>query len=483
MPKDKVVREVSARRQERDAREQDFSRRNREAELRAVPVDAALLIDEIETFFADRAHLPQGAALVLSFFALNTWTFELFDTVPYLLLESALPGCGKSTVIRLLDTISCRSRKASSMSEAVMFRLIDSEAPTLLIDEAETIEGRSERAQALRAIAHEGYKRGGQVPRCEGEHHEVRWFDVYCPKAFCGYRWTHGRAARSVPRHPLGQAPKSSVRKSTRHRPLHRDGRHLVVQIEAYALQAPDALRRLYEAEPDCGYWPSITDREAELWGPLLIHARLAGPHAEAKLLAVVEKFSEEKAEIKSADSKIAQAIALSDAISNYPDTTFTPGDLVPILAKSEAWGKSLAEAKGRDDDSGRVAQAAKVGYFLRNFRLRGKKNKTGHMAYERQTAIACLSAHVPQNPPNSPQPLPQNRCEMQVAGNNASPEVTEGSEGFGFESPETGKPTHEPSGGRGLNFLTSRSRPAVAVLPTDQDACTSEDAMVDGEI
>ena len=58
VPRDTVVREVNVRRQEREARQQDFSIRNREAELRAVPIDAARLIEEIETFFADRAHLP-----------------------------------------------------------------------------------------------------------------------------------------------------------------------------------------------------------------------------------------------------------------------------------------------------------------------------------------------------------------------------------------------------------------------------------------
>ena len=348
-----------------------------------MPVDATRLIEELETFFADRAHLPQGAALVLAYFTLNTWTFKLFDTVPYLLLESAVPGCGKSTVIRLLDALSCRSRKASSLSEAVMFRLIDDESPTLLIDEAETIDGRSERAEALRAIAHEGYKKGGQVPRCEGENHEVRWFDVYCPKTFAAIGGLTGALLDRCLVIHMEKAPKGNVRKSTRHRALNRDGQHMVPRLEAYALKAADALCQLYEAEPDCGYWPTITDREAELWGPLLTLARLAGPDAEAKLLAVVYKFIEEKAEIKSADLKIAQTIALLDAIVQHPDTTFSPSDLVAALLHSEAWGRTLAEAKGRDDESVRVSQAAKIGYFLRNFRLRGKKNGSGNKAYE----------------------------------------------------------------------------------------------------
>jgi hypothetical protein len=484
VPKDTVVKEVRARRQQRDSRREDFSRRNREAELRALPVNAARLIEEIETYFADRAHLPQGAARVLSYFALNTWTFKLFDTVPYLSLESALPGCGKSTVIRLLDAISCRSRKASSLSEAVMFRLIDAEAPTLLIDEAETIDGRSERAEALRAIAHEGYKQGGQVPRCDGEDHDVRWFDVYCPKTFAAIGGLTGALLDRCLVIHMQKAPKGSVRKSTRHRTLHRDKRDLVVQLEAYALQSSEALHQLYEAEPDCGYWPSITDREAELWGPLLIHARLAGPDSEAKLLAVVDKFSEEKAEIKATDPKIARAIALLDAISQRSDITFTPGDLVPWLVQSDAWGKTLAEARGHDDDSIRVAQAAKVGYFLKSFRLRGKKNSTGHMAYEKQTAIARLSAHVPQNPPNFPQPPAQNRREMQSAGNNASPEGSEATEGFAFQTPRAGSANHERSGGHGLDCCGSAgSRESVALLPTDEDASNGNDGMVVGEI
>jgi hypothetical protein len=364
-----------------------------------------------------------------------------------------------------------------------MFRLIDGEAPTLLIDEAETIEGRSEKADALRAIAHEGYKKGGQVPRCEGDDHEVRWFDVYCPKVFAAIGGLTGALLDRCLVIHMEKAPRGSVRKSTRHRALRRDAKHLLTQLEAYAVQAEQALRQLYEAEPDCGYWPSISDRESELWGPLMSHARLAGPEAETKLLAVVNKFSEEKADIKSADSKIAQTIAMLDAILEHPGSTFTPGDLVASLAQSEAWARTLSEVKGRDEDSVRIAKAAKVGYFLRKFRLQGKKNTTGHMAYDRQAAIICLSAHVPRNPPNPPEPPCQNLREMQLAGNNASAEGTEATEGLRFP-PGAGKENHEPSGGEGLDFCNSASRATLTVLPTeDKDAGTDEDAMVEGEI
>ncbi len=276
---------------------------------------------------------------------------------------------------------------------------------------------------------------------------------MFCPKVFAAIGGLTGALLdRCIVIH-LEKAPRDSVRKSTRHKVLCRDAKYLVTQLEAYAVQADEALRRLYEAEPDCGHWPSIADREAELWGPLLTHARLAGPEAETKLLAVVNKFSEEKAEIKSADLKIAQTIALLDAISAHPESTFTPGDLVPSLAQSEAWGRALVEVKGRDDDSVRVAQAAKVGYFLRKFRLRGKKNSTGHMAYDRAEATICLSAYVPEKLQNPPKPPSQNPAAGQLAKNTASTECTEATEAFPFLNSEGGNEFHPPSKGQEPDF------------------------------
>ena len=466
VPKSTVVRQVAARSEERAGRQQDCSNRNREAELRAIPVAPNSLIAELEAFYAARAHLPAGAALVFAYFTVNTWTFELFETVPYLLLESAVPGCGKSTVIRLLESLCCRSRKASSLSEAVMFRLIEAEAPTLLIDEAETFDGRSDKSAALRAIANEGYKRGGVVPRCEGDAHEIRWFHVYGPKVFAAINGLTGALLDRCLVIHMEKAPRGSVRRSTRQRTLRRDAQHLVVQLEAYALQAAEALRQFDEAEPDSGYWSAVADREDELWGPLLIHARLAGPDAEAQLLAVVNEFIEQKVEIKSADYKIAQTIALRDAISDHPETTFTPGELPPRLAQSEAWAKTLAEVKGRDDDSVRVSQAARIGYFLRSFRLRGTKNSRGQIAYDREAAILCLSAHVPQNPPSSPKPPSMNSGKMEFRGTNVQLESTEASEAFGVQFAPDQNANHRGSKGHEVDSSESPSTTDVAVLP-----------------
>ena len=136
-------------------------------------VDPIALIRSLESFFAERAFLPDGAALLLAFFVVVTWTFEKFDTCPYLLLESAAPECGKSTVIELLTALCARARRSVALTEACLFRIVSGERPTLCIDEAESLEGQSDRARSLQVIAHEGYKRGAQVPRITGEDRHV----------------------------------------------------------------------------------------------------------------------------------------------------------------------------------------------------------------------------------------------------------------------------------------------------------------------
>jgi hypothetical protein len=128
-----------------------------------------------------------------------------------------------------------------------------------------------------------------------------------------------------------------------------------------------------------------------------------------------------------------------------------------------------LAEAKGGDEDAIRVAQAAKIGYFLRKFRLRGKKNTSGHMAYDRAATIACLSAHLPQNPPNSPESPSMNFREMQAAETNTSLEGTEATEGFGSQSAQGDKANHVAVGGCGVDSGDAPSAVALAVLPAGE--------------
>src|SRR5206468_2976544 len=171
-------------------------------------------------------------------------------------------------------------------------------------------------------------------------------------------------------------------------------------KLEAYSLQVADVLAELYDSAPDEGCWPGIRDREAELWEPLLFHARLAGPNTEARLLAEVSRFSSQKARIQEDDSRVAQVVALLEAVTAHTGDIFTPADLVEELTKSEAWAKTFANYKSGDD--GKKAKAAAVGRLLAKFRMVSRKPTSFGITYSTAEAIAKLSAHLPADSLNS---------------------------------------------------------------------------------
>ncbi len=70
-----------------------------------------------------------------------------------------------------------------NLSVAVLFRLVNAHAPTILADEYDAWLKDNEE---LRGLLNSGHRRGGQVFRCVGDSNEVRGFQVFAPAVLCG---------------------------------------------------------------------------------------------------------------------------------------------------------------------------------------------------------------------------------------------------------------------------------------------------------
>jgi hypothetical protein len=309
-----------------------------------------------------------------------------------------------------MEMVCARPQMLTSASEAALFRTIDLHHPTVLLDEAELLAGHGERADYLRSVVQAGYKKGGKVPRVIGPDHELRYIDVYCPKVFAAIGgFKDALLDRTIVIH-LEKAPPNHVRKSTRQRHLRRDSAQLREWIEAYAEQSREPLSELYANEPDAGYWLELRDREAELWGPLLLHSRLIGPEWEARLLAVAVRYSRDKVEIQQQETNVALTSELLEAVDEVGFGRFAPVQLVTHL-DGEAWGEKFSRCA---DDK---AKAAKVGKFLSRFRLSSRDHTRTGTTYSRQEAMEKLLAHVPAKSVTSvtshaeQQEQPQNIC------------------------------------------------------------------------
>src|SRR5439155_17015813 len=92
--------------------------------------------------------------------------------------------CGQSRLLELLTLLVWRPWLATVVTGPVLYRKIERDAPTLLVDEAEVVHQHGETAQDLRAILHSGNRRGATVPRCVGDDLEPRDFAVFGPKVF-----------------------------------------------------------------------------------------------------------------------------------------------------------------------------------------------------------------------------------------------------------------------------------------------------------
>src|SRR6516165_5328486 len=98
-------------------------------------VDGAALLDDLRQQFTRYAVLPPQADVALALWVLHTWVFECFDITPYLTISSPAVRCGKTILMTLLYWLSCRGKKNDSMSKAAIYRSVENEKPTLVLDE------------------------------------------------------------------------------------------------------------------------------------------------------------------------------------------------------------------------------------------------------------------------------------------------------------------------------------------------------------
>ena len=362
-----------------------------EAELASRKVNPGELIGALQLFFSKRKRSPDGTPFVEALFTLNSYVFDVFDTTPYLSYDSAVPGCGKSVSLEHHEAVCNRAYLGVAPTTATLFRKIDRDAPTWILDEAAVLQAKNGDMAPVMAILNADYKKGAVVPRCEGEngHYTLRDFNVYCPKVFARIGALKGALRDRCIQVHMEKAP-GKVPK-TRSKFLKKEAASLKKDLEAYAVKFRSELQKLYDEEPEDGYWPQLQGREEELWLPLLMHAKLAGPQYEERALAAAVKFSQAKQANAVDDEKsFALAQELVEVLKEYAEDRFSPGDLVSDLENKECWGEALAKLNERK------AKTGFVGRFLSPFRLSSRKRTNKGTSYNREETIEVIMRHTP---------------------------------------------------------------------------------------
>lgn len=216
----------------------------------------------------------------LTLWVAHTHAIEAAYATPYPNIYSPVPRCGKSTLLEVLGCLTARSYGAANITSASLYRLVDAEKPTLLLDEIDAqFQGEPEAVAAMRSIINAGYRRGpnSMVIRCEGRNHEPRSFDTFSAKALAGiddpYRTIIHPTTRdrTVPVRLERKSAADEVEKwrPRSHVPVLQDlGDRLGEALAAH-------LEALQDARPDVPH--QLNDRSQEVLEPLFAIAEAAG--------------------------------------------------------------------------------------------------------------------------------------------------------------------------------------------------------------
>jgi uncharacterized protein DUF3631 len=314
--------------------------------------------------------------------AIALWTamthvFCVFDVIPYLGVTSPEKRCGKSRVIELIRWACARPRYFVTPSEASVFRIVDSEACTLLLDEVDGLFGPKARGEheGLRAILNAGYEDGATVPRCIGPGNELRVFRVFCPKAFVGI----GELPDTLADRSVVIALRRKRRDEKVHRLRHRDVRVEAIgigdELSAWGQQFGtkgsipiEGLDSLFEDE---GPLAALDDRAADTWEPLIAIARLAGDDWFRRSLDVARAVAAERS-----DDSHEQSLSLR-LLRDVREVFRANGD-PPVLAT----GSLLSNLHGDEeadwnDIFGRPLTASRLARWLRPYRLGPRQGRS----------------------------------------------------------------------------------------------------------
>ncbi len=262
--------------------------------------DSLGLLAEMERLFQRYAALSPGLPLVLALWSIAAHMFAVFDAFPYLAITSPTRRCGKTRVAELLELVCPNPLRTVGISTAALFRTIQAKKPAFIIDEAESLRGKSERAEALREILNAGYRKGQKVIRCfggNGKDYKTREFETYCPKALV--------LIGSLPDTLADRCIPIEMRRRTgenlerfRFDRARRETKPLAASISRWAKAHRTSVRSWYRNND----LSILQDREADLWLPLFAVLAVLCPERQPELEAVALRIAGAKDESESVD-------------------------------------------------------------------------------------------------------------------------------------------------------------------------------------
>jgi putative DNA primase/helicase len=254
------------------------------------PVDVRVLLQELVDQLRRYVVIHGEGVVAVALWIMFVWVHEAAWHSPPLLITSADPVSGKSTLARVAGQLCPRLKKAAEPTLASIYRTIHRYNPTLLLDEADTVFMRN---ASIAHLINESWEKGSSVPRI-GAKGQIQNFNIFGPKiiAMKGEQLPETTASRCiavkmVPRLEREKVENFRYRDDDRFRELRRK----------CLRWAADNIEQLENVEPTMP--PGVISRAAANWRLPLAVADLAGGDMSKHARAVVVKLLASSEEIR----------------------------------------------------------------------------------------------------------------------------------------------------------------------------------------
>ncbi len=350
------------------------------------------IADEILTLLRRYVIIGEEHAIAVTLWTCASWIYNSFDIFPYLLLSSPTKRCGKTRLLGILRNLVNNGLQAASISAAALFRVVEAERPTLLLDEFD----QQTNTDDLLNLLNSGHERSGASIRLvpQGKEYVHRSFSTFCPKiiAMIG-KPKETLIDRSIVINMQRKKPRDTIER------LDSNVMQILEKLQRKLARWRDDLEdRLPEVKP---FSTNNNDREADNWIPLLVVAEIAAGQWQERARHAAKALSKY---VEDDSVKIQLLQDIKSVFEKQAIDKITTSDLLKGL-------KFFEESPWGDWSHGNGLNARHLAGLLKPFGIEPKVIRIGDKTprgYEYQDFQDTFEAYLPSMPIDKTQQVQQ---------------------------------------------------------------------------